>query len=81
MTGSDHVPLGAGLEVFEQLYASLGLAYGPDDSDDRLEELVSSVNLERLSNYPVELLSDELRLGYAQLFSKGVAVSISATNR
>ena len=69
MTGSDCAPLGAGLEVFEQLFASLGLPYGPDDSGNHLEELVASVNIERLSNFPVTLSADDLRAGYQQILS------------
>ena len=69
MTGSDEAPLGSGLAVFEQLFASLGLVAGPEEPDDHLDELVASVNVERLSNFPVALCADELRSGYEQILA------------
>ena len=69
VTGHDDAPFGAGLDVFEKLFASLGLAKGPEKPGNHLDELVSSVNVERLSNFPVELSKDDLRSGYEQILT------------
>ena len=70
MCGSGDVPFGAGLEIFERLYASLGLIPGPENPGDHLDELVASVNVERLSNFPVALSEDDLRSGYEQILAE-----------
>lgn len=69
MTGVDNAPLGAGLEAFERLFASLGLVRGPEEPGDHLDELVASVNVDRLSNFPVVLSEDDLRAGYRQILA------------
>lgn len=67
MTGEEDAPLGAGLEAFDRLFASLGLVAGPKNPGDYLDELVASVNIERLSNFPAMLSEDDLRAGYLQI--------------
>ena len=67
MTGDEGCRLGDGLVEFERLYAALELPYGPENPGSHLGELVSSVNLERLSNFPVALSEDDLRAGYMQI--------------
>lgn len=67
MTGQEIPVMGAGLEVFEDLYATLGLSHHIENPEDRLEELVASVNTQRLSNFPVDVTQDELREGYRSI--------------
>ncbi len=52
-----------GLGVFEALYGALGLQ-APVITEEDLDVLSTSVNPQRLANYPIKLSKDELREAY-----------------
>lgn len=58
---------GSGLKTFETLFDRLDLPNGPDEPGDHLDELVSSVNIQRLSNFPVAIDSVQLRQAYEMI--------------
>ena len=54
-----------GLVAFERLFSSLGIAGTVDGTADDVDMLVSSVNVERLSNFPLALSADDLAAMYS----------------
>lgn len=67
MTDDVHADKGSGLQAFENLFDRLDLPKGPDEPGDHLDELVSSVNIQRLSNFPVAIDSVQLRQAYEMI--------------
>ena len=64
MTGDESASPLDGLAAFERLFDSLGLESNVNGKCDDVDALVSSVNVQRLSNFPIELSSDDLEAVY-----------------
>lgn len=58
--------------IFHKLLAGLGLNTPVKYSQEQLEELVASVNIERLRNHPVKLDDKSITALYKQIMSEGV---------
>jgi alcohol dehydrogenase class IV len=56
-----------GLEAFEELLASLDLPTTPHPTETELQQLVTSVNVQRLANFPLTLSPETIRGIYQQL--------------
>ena len=61
---SDDVSLDAGLECFSKLMQELGMRECLVLSQSEIDILVSSVNLQRLGNFPIELSRDAVERIY-----------------
>ena len=59
----------AGLAWFCEFFAALDLATHVDAEPDDMESLVASVNVERLSNFPIPLTPADLEVAYATVLS------------
>jgi alcohol dehydrogenase class IV len=66
-------------DYFRNIVSNLGL-YDVDINEDDMEELVRSVNLERLSNHPIKLEKKDLREIYERIFSR-IKESKNESNR
>ena len=67
MTGACCEPWGAGLAAFRKLYESFGLT-DPHEADEAvLDMLAASVNVQRLSNFPLALTKEQLREMYGEI--------------
>ena len=53
-----------GLRAFEALFADLEMPAMVEATPEGLDTLVASVNLQRLSNFPVELTQAQIRTIY-----------------
>lgn len=60
-------PHGAGLDAFLQVLSTAGPAKLPQASEGDFDILATSVNPQRMGNYPVKLTTDELRQAYQEI--------------
>lgn len=56
-------------EMYVKLFGEMALVIEGKVTDEQMDTLVSSVNVQRLSNHPVELTKDNLREMYEQIMS------------
>ena len=66
-------------DYFRNIVSELDL-YDVDINDDDMEELVRSVNLERLSNHPIKLEKEDIKEIYERLFNR-IKESKNESNR
>ena len=68
MTGLENCNVGDGLKVFREFYDSLSMPidWKPKDLDD-LDVLVDSVNIQRLSNFPIALGKTDIKKIYIDI--------------
>lgn len=69
LTGSTDPTRGAGLDAFANMFSTMELPEHVEGSNANVDVLVQSVNLERLSNFPLQLNADELRSAYRSILN------------
>lgn len=70
MTGDPDAAPEDGLAAFEALFAGLGIAATVEGAPGDVEALASSVNLQRLSNFPIGLSGEEIEGMYRQIVAE-----------